>query len=364
MVAAVPKLGGYFSPGAGVDTAARSLFPVACAGPSPPNESERGADWAPDGGFGESGLCRSGTGVLRPRGRGAPTGATARAEDAAAGGTRHAAQHQTSGSSGHPLQHKNFGATPGSRVLEILPQTHLGSAATAAAGALLEVLIIRRLYSKDHLDHVLATFGLILCFDTMVHFFWGPEGKAIELPAFLDGRLTILPGVEFPTFRLSIILAGLLLAFGLYFVISHTKTGMLIRAGASNRQMVSAHGIDIKSLFTIVFAVGAAMAGFAGMMISPITEASIGMGNEIIIVAFVVIIIGGIGSIKGAFVAAILVGLIDTMGRSFLDTLLKIIVSEQNAETAAPALSAMAIYILMATILAFRPQGLFPPKGR
>ncbi len=236
--------------------------------------------------------------------------------------------------------------------------------ATAAAGALLEVLIIRRLYSKDHLDHVLATFGLILCFDTMVHFFWGPEGKAIELPAFLDGRLTILPGVEFPTFRLSIILAGLLLAFGLYFVISHTKTGMLIRAGASNRQMVSAHGVDIKSLFTIVFAVGAAMAGFAGMMISPITEASIGMGNEIIIVAFVVIIIGGIGSIKGAFVAAILVGLIDTMGRSFLDTLLKIIVSEQNAETAAPALSAMAIYILMATILAFRPQGLFPPKGR
>ena len=148
------------------------------------------------------------------------------------------------------------------------------------------------------------------------------------------------------------------------FIISHTKTGMLIRAGASNRQMVSAHGIDIKSLFTMVFAVGAAMAGFAGMMISPITEASIGMGNEIIIVAFVVIIIGGIGSIKGAFLAAILVGLIDTMGRSFLDTLLKIIVSEENAETAAPALSAMAIYILMATVLAFRPQGLFPPKGR
>ena len=140
--------------------------------------------------------------------------------------------------------------------------------------------------------------------------------------------------------------------------------GMLIRAGASNRQMVSAHGIYIKSLFTVVFAVGAAMAGFAGMMISPITEASIGMGNEIIIVAFVVIIIGGIGSIKGAFLAAILVGLIDTMGRSFLDTLLKLILSAENAETAAPALSAMAIYILMAAILAVRPQGLFPPKGR
>lgn len=236
--------------------------------------------------------------------------------------------------------------------------------ATALAGVLLEISVVRYLYSRNHLDHVLATFGLILCFDTGVQFIWGAEGKAIPLPLFLDGQVEVFPGIIFPTFRLFIILAGLLIASALYFTISHTKTGMLIRAGAANQQMVSAHGIDIKSLFTLVFAVGAAMAGFAGMMISPITEASIGMGNEIIIVAFVVIIIGGIGSIKGAFLAAILVGLIDTMGRSFLDTLLKLVLSEQNAETAAPALSAMLIYIMMATILAFRPQGLFPPKGR
>lgn len=150
----------------------------------------------------------------------------------------------------------------------------------------------------------------------------------------------------------------------LYLIVNHTRLGMRIRAGASNRAMVSALGVNIQSLFTLVFALGAVLAGLAGLMIAPITEASIGMGNEIIIVAFVVIIIGGIGSIKGAFIAALVVGLIDTMGRSFLDGLLKWVMSAQNAETAAPALSAMLIYILMAVILAFRPQGLFPPRGR
>ena len=139
---------------------------------------------------------------------------------------------------------------------------------------------------------------------------------------------------------------------------------MLIRAGASNRTMVGALGIDIKTLFSGVFALGAVLAGIAGMLISPITEASIGMGNEIIITAFVVIIIGGIGSMKGAFAAALLIGLIDTMGRSFLDDIFKIVMSSEAAETAAPAISAMLIYILMAVILAVRPQGLFPPKVR
>ena len=235
---------------------------------------------------------------------------------------------------------------------------------TALVGLAVEFVVIRRLYARDHLDHVLATFGLILCFDAAVHFLWGPEGMAIRLPVVLDGQVEILPGIVFPTFRLLIIGVGLLVALGLYFVVARTRAGMLIRAGASNRTMVSALGVDIQTLFTLVFAAGAAMAGLAGLMIAPITEASIGMGNEIIIVAFVVIIIGGIGSIKGAFLAAVLVGLIDTMGRSFLDTLLKLFISDQNAETAAPALSAMLIYILMAAILAFRPQGLFPPKGR
>ncbi len=241
--------------------------------------------------------------------------------------------------------------------------------ATALVGIAVEVTIIRAWYQRDHLDHVLATFGLILCFDTLVHMTWGPAGMAIPLPAWLDGHVSLLPGlvsldIVFPTYRLLIILVGLVVAALLYVIVTHTRLGMRIRAGASNRTMVSALGVNIQSLFTLVFALGAVLAGLAGLMIAPITEASIGMGNEIIIVAFVVIIIGGIGSIKGAFIAALVVGLIDTMGRSFLDVLLALVMSTQNAETAAPALSAMLIYILMAVILAFRPQGLFPPRGR
>jgi branched-chain amino acid transport system permease protein len=236
--------------------------------------------------------------------------------------------------------------------------------ATAVVAALVEMVAIRTLYSRDHLDQVLATFGLILCFDTAVHFLWGPEGMAIALPPWLDGQVELAEGIVFPNFRLMIISVGLIVAAGLYALVTHTKLGMLIRAGASNRTMVGALGIDITRLFTIVFAIGAVLAGLAGMMISPITEANVGMGNEIIIVAFVVIVIGGIGSVKGAFVAALIVGMIDTMGRSFLDQLLKIFISDQNAETLAPALSAMLIYILMAVILALRPQGLFPAKAR
>jgi branched-chain amino acid transport system permease protein len=236
--------------------------------------------------------------------------------------------------------------------------------AVAAGGILVELVVVRQLYARDHLDHVLATFGLMLCFDTLVQMLWGPEGMAIPLPTFLNGRVTIWSGIGFPTYRLLIICIGLAVAAGLYGIVTHTRVGMRIRAGASNRTMVSALGVNIQSLYTLVFALGAVLAGLAGLMIAPITEASIGMGNEMIIVAFVVIIIGGIGSIKGAFIAALLVGLIDTMGRAFLDGLLKLVISAQAAETAAPALSAMLIYILMAAVLAFRPQGLFPAKGR
>ena len=236
--------------------------------------------------------------------------------------------------------------------------------ATALVGLAVEVIVVRHLYTRDHLDHVLATFGLILCFDAAVHYLWGPEGMAIPLPTVLDSQTELVGGIVFPTFRLLIIATGLVIAAGLWLVMTRTRIGMLVRAGASNRRMVAALGINIEILFALVFAIGAALAGLAGMLISPITEASIGMGNEIIIIAFVVIIIGGIGSIKGAFIAALAVGLIDTMGRAFLDTLMKFVMSNQNAETAAPALSAMMIYILMAGILAFRPQGLFPPRGR
>ena len=236
--------------------------------------------------------------------------------------------------------------------------------ATAVVGLLVELIVVRKLYQRDHLDHVLATFGLILVFDTAAQMIWGPDGIVVPLPAWLDGRVILFSDIVLPTYRIAIISVGLVVALGLFLIVTQTRLGMRIRAGASNRDMIGALGVDINLLFTLVFAMGAVLAGLAGMMIAPITEASVGMGNGIIIVTFVVIVIGGIGSIKGAFAAAMIVGLIDTMGRSYLDSLFKLFMSDQNAETSAPAISAMLVYILMAAILAIRPQGLFPPKGR
>jgi len=230
---------------------------------------------------------------------------------------------------------------------------------TFGIGVVVELGIARQLYQADHLEQILATFGLILIADTLVQMIWGPEGLTFALPEILNGQVRLFHDVDFPVYRILIISVGLLVALALYLVVSHTRIGMLIRAGASNRRMVEALGVDIRMLFTLVFAAGAAMAGLAGLMIAPITEASIGMGNEILIVAFVVIVIGGIGSVQGAFFGAMLVGLIDTLGRSFLDDLLGLFLSHQAAETSAPAISAMLIYILMAVILTFRPQGLF-----
>ena len=235
---------------------------------------------------------------------------------------------------------------------------------TGLLGYLIERFIARKLYDKDHLDHVLGTFGLILVLDTSAHIIWGPAGITVPLPLWLDGQVELFTGAVIPTFRLLIIGVGLTVAAGLFWLVNYTKLGMLIRAGASNRTMVSALGIDIQSLFALVFALGAMLAGLAGMLIAPITTAIIGMGGQIIITAFVVIIIGGIGSMKGAFIGAIIIGLIDTLGRSFLDQLFELFMSENAAETAAPAVSAMMIYILMAVILAVKPQGLFPPKVR
>ena len=216
---------------------------------------------------------------------------------------------------------------------------------TFVIGVVVELGVARQLYQADHLEQILATFGLILIADTLVQMIWGPEGMTFALPEVLNGQVQLLYGVEFPVYRVLIISVGLLVALALYLVVSHTRTGMLIRAGASNRRMVEALGVDIRMLFTLVFAAGAAMAGLAGLMIAPITEASIGMGNEILIVAFVVIVIGGIGSVQGAFFGAMLVGLIDTLGRAFLDDLLGLVLSHQAAETSAPAISAMLIYI-------------------
>lgn len=235
---------------------------------------------------------------------------------------------------------------------------------TAVVGYLIERTVLKSLYERDHLDQVLGTFGLILILDTSAHIIWGAEGITVPIPTWLDGQVEIFSGVVLPVYRLMIIVIGLVVAAGLFWLVNYTRLGMLIRAGASNRTMVSALGIDIQLLFGLVFALGAVLAGLAGMLVSPISEASIGMGGEIIITAFVVIIIGGIGSMKGAFIAAIIVGLIDTLGRSFLDDLFKLVMSTEAAENSAPAVSAMLVYILMAAVLAFKPQGLFPPKVR
>ena len=229
-------------------------------------------------------------------------------------------------------------------------------------GALVEWLVVRKLYLRDHLDHVLITYGLILVFDTLARMIWGSAGAAIPLPEVLNGQIEV-GGFVLPVYRLLIIACGLLVAAGLYFLVTHSRLGMLIRAGASDRTMVTALGVNIDRLYLIVFAIGAAMAGFAGLLIAPITEASIGMGNDIIIIAFVVVIVGGIGSIKGAFYGAIFIGFVDALGRSYLDDFLKLFLSTHAAETAAPALSAMLIYLLMALVLVFKPRGLFPPVG-
>ena len=238
----------------------------------------------------------------------------------------------------------------------------IGMVGVFIVGALVEWFIARKLYREDHLDHVLVTFGLILIFDTLVHLLWGASGMAIPLPDSLNGQVT-LGSIVMPTYRLVIIFAGLVVAAILYFLVTRTRLGMLIRAGASNRTMVEALGVNINRLFLMVFALGAAMAGLAGMLIAPITEASIGMGNDIIIIAFVVVIVGGIGSVKGAFYASMILGLIDTLSRSYLDARLAMAMPIEYSETAAPAISAMLVYVLMAAVLAFRPQGLFPPAG-
>jgi branched-chain amino acid transport system permease protein len=233
-------------------------------------------------------------------------------------------------------------------------------AATLLVGMALEVVAMRRLYGREHLDHVLATFGLILFFNELVRLVWGPEGRNLTLPPWLNSSVEILPGVTYSMYRLAIIVVALLVALALYLVIMHTRLGMLVRAGASNREMTGALGININLLYTLVFGVGAALAGLAGLMQAAILTAQIGMGENILILAFVVIIIGGIGSIRGAFVASVLVGLIDTMGRAFLPDLLKAMLSPAAAATVAPALSSMLIYVIMAVVLVARPEGLFP----
>jgi branched-chain amino acid transport system permease protein len=231
--------------------------------------------------------------------------------------------------------------------------------ATFALGVALEVTVMRRLYTRDHLDQVLATFGLILFFNELVRVIWGPAGKSIAVPAFLSHTVQILPGIRYPAYRFALIVVGLAVALILALLVARTRTGMLIRAGASNRRMIAALGVNIELLFSLVFGLGAAFAGLAGLMAAPIASVKIGMGDDILILAFVIIVIGGIGSIKGAFVAAMAVGQIDIIGRAFLPDLLKAFLDPASASAAAPAISQVLIYVLMAGVLVWRPTGLF-----
>jgi branched-chain amino acid transport system permease protein len=236
--------------------------------------------------------------------------------------------------------------------------------ATLLLGMALERVALRRLYGRDHLDHVLGTFGLILFFNELVRIVWGPAGLSLPLPMWLIYPVELLPGLFYPTYRIAIIVVALVVALFLYILVMRTRLGMLIRAGASNREMTGALGININLLYTLVFGLGAVLAGLAGLMQAPILTVQIGMGENILILAFVVIIIGGIGSIRGAFIAAILIGLIDTIGRAFLPDLLRLVLSSRGASTVAPAMSSMMIYLLMAIVLVVRPEGLFPVSSK
>ena len=232
--------------------------------------------------------------------------------------------------------------------------------ATLLVGVVVEIVALRTLYERDHLDQVLATFGLILFFNELVAIIWGRAAIFTSVPPFLSGHFRLLPGLPYPTYRAAIILVGAVVAVLLWLLVTRTRLGMRIRAGASNRTMVAALGVDIRLLYTLVFGLGAALAGLAGAMAGPVYSVQPGMGEGILIQVFVVIVIGGIGSIRGAIV----VGMADTLGRAFLKPMLATMISPPAADKAGPALASMSIYLLMAAVLFFRPEGLFPARSR
>jgi branched-chain amino acid transport system permease protein len=233
-------------------------------------------------------------------------------------------------------------------------------AAAAAAGVLVEVAVIRRLYNRDHLDQVLATFALILIFSEATRWLFGSFPLYLDIPPVLAGAVELPGGAHYQLYRLAIIGIGVLVAVGLYYLISRTRLGMRIRAGQSDREMIAALGVDIGTLYTMVFALGAALAGLAGALVGALQSVQVGMGEPVLILAFVVIVIGGIGSIKGALIGAVLVGLTDTLGRFLLPKIFIVFLGPADGATTGAALASMLIYIVMALILAFRPKGLFP----
>lgn len=232
-------------------------------------------------------------------------------------------------------------------------------AAAALAGAIVEMVVIRRLYAAPHLDQVLATFALILIFSEGTRFVFGSFPLFLDIPDALSGPVTLPGGIEYPLYRLSLIGAGLAVAAGLWFITARTRIGIQIRAGENDREMIAALGVDISKLYTLVFALGAGLAGLAGALVGAIQSVQVGMGEPVLILAFVVIVIGGIGSIKGAFIGALLVGLTDTLGGVFLPELFKLFMAPDTATQTGSALASMAIYILMSLVLIWRPSGLF-----
>jgi branched-chain amino acid transport system permease protein len=235
--------------------------------------------------------------------------------------------------------------------------------AAALTGFVIEALVIRRLYARDHLDQVLATFALILMFNQLIILGFGRQPVFTTMPDAFAGSIKLIPGLPYPTYRLLIIATGLSVALGLYLLINRTRIGMLVRAGATNRDMVRALGVDIRMLYTVVFGLGALLAGLAGYMAGPISAVQVGMGEQILLATFVVVVVGGVGSIKGAFVAGLGLGIIDTALRAFLPTLLRQVMNPSEADALGIGIASMGIYMLMAVVLLIRPKGLFAAGG-
>jgi len=241
----------------------------------------------------------------------------------------------------------------------------LGAAITGTAliGALLEITVVRRLYQRDHLAQVLGTFAILLIANESIRIIFGPQPLPLDPPPSLAGPIELFPGFQYPAYRLVVIAVGLCIATALYFLINHTRIGMRVRAGASNREMAEIMGVDVRRLFTLIFALGAALCAVAGAMLGPLVAVQVGMGESVLILAFVVVVIGGIGSVRGALIGALLVGMVDTIGRGFLPALLSTMLTPSTAAGIGTALASMMIYLVMTVVLLWRPEGLFPARA-
>ena len=233
--------------------------------------------------------------------------------------------------------------------------------AAALIGGLLEWLVFRRLYRRDHMVQVLATFAFILIFNDLVRIIWGPLPLALNAPPAFAGAISLF-GLPYSSYRLLVMAVGVLVGIVLYVLVRRSRLGMWVRAGANDHEMAVAMGVNIRLLFTVVFGFGLALAALAGAMLGPFIAVEAGMGDDILILAFVVVVIGGIGSVPGAAAGALIVGVVDTLGRGVLPGLLGNVLSAESASSIGPALGSMMIYLVMALVLFWRPSGLFPAR--